>query len=92
MTDAWIKDPDATLDWEFDWTNWLSTSDGEVIVSHVITVQTGLTKVSDSATTETVTVWLSGGSVRNVYNVTCHITTSAGRQDDRTLGLTIADR
>lgn len=89
-----LKDSSARLDYLFDWaaltngngiTDWLSA--GETITDHTITVTTGLT-VDSSALTNTATsviVWLSGGTTGNSYDVTCHITTSAGREDDRTI-------
>jgi hypothetical protein len=57
---TYLKDPEAVLDWVFDWSDWLAV--GETILSRVITVATGLVKDSDTITggSTTVTVWLSG--------------------------------
>lgn len=101
MTTRYLKDPDAVLDWKFDWKaltngsgpeNWLET--GETIASHTVTAAAGLTVDSSSLTdgNTSVTVWLSGGTVRNGYDVTCHITTSNGRQDDRTIRIYVVER
>jgi len=93
---AFLKDPDAVLDYVFDWkaatnqptvsglTDWLAS--GETISSHVITADEGI-DVDSSALSDTntsVTVWLSGGTVGAVYEVACKIVTSASRTDERT--------
>jgi len=56
---------------------------GETISSHVVTVETGITKDSDAITdtNTSVTVWLSGGTFGDKYTITCEIVTSAGRTD-----------
>jgi len=41
-----LKDPDAVLDYGFDWSDWLA--DGETISTSTWTVETGITKDSDS--------------------------------------------
>jgi len=87
---TWSKDPNAVLDWAFDWSRWLSAS--ETISSAVIEVESGLTKDSQSNTTTTVTVWLSGGTLGVTYDVTCRITTNQGRTDERTIGIRVTDR
>lgn len=89
-TNTFIKDPSAVLDYVFDWSDWLAT--GEVISSHVITVDTGLTKDSSSEASGIVTVWLSGGTAGTNYKVACKIVTSAGRTDERTMWIKVADR
>lgn len=101
MTDTFIKDPSAVLDYKFDWkalTNDSGTSDwlasGETISSKTITASSGIT-VDSSSITDTntsVTVWLSGGSAGNNYTVACLIVTSAGRTDERTITIQCRDR
>lgn len=81
-------DPDATLDWAFDWSAWLA--DGETITSHE-TVPDGVTVDSSSESAGVVTVWVSGGQLGSA-RVTCRITTSAGRVDDRTRMLYVRER
>jgi len=93
MTEKTIpKDPDAVLDYAFDWEteSWLET--GETISSHVITVPAGITKDSDSEADGIVTVWLSGGTAGEDYVITCKITTSAGRTDKRSFVIRCGDR
>lgn len=88
MTDR-IKDPDAVLDFSFDWaTNWLEPA--ETIVD--FTVTTGLTVDSSAEFDGVVTVWLSGGTAGENYPLTCRIVTSAGRTDDRTMTIRVRER
>ena len=88
---SFIKDPDATLDYAFDWsTYWLQ--DDESIISHIVTVSSGLTKDMESENSGIVTVWLSGGNVGENYEVSCRIVTSFGRTDDRTIKIMVRER
>lgn len=99
-----VKDPDAILDYKFDWapstngtpggsSDWLAA--GETIESYTLTISpSGLTVDSDSSTDAdtSVTCWLSGGTAGVKYALTCHIVTSAGRVDDRTVHIRVAER
>ena len=81
-----VKDPDAVLDYAFDWTDdavdpWLQT--GESINSHIVTVSAGITKDSDSEADGIITVWLSGGTAGERYVIACKIVTNLGRTDER---------
>lgn len=89
MPRSFVKDPDAVLDYEFDWSDWLGA---DTIATHTVTAATGLTVDTSEATSTAVTVWLSGGSVGTSYAVTCHIETAAGREDDRTVTLAVQER
>ncbi|MFV9676703.1 MAG: hypothetical protein ACNYVW_03530 [Methanosarcinales archaeon] len=84
------KDPDAVLDYAFDWTEWLQAS--EVITTHIISIDAGIIKDSDSENAGIVTVWLSGGTDGETYNVACRITTNLGRTDERTAVVEMAER
>lgn len=91
-TTLWRKDPDARLDWAFDWASdgWLD--DGETISSYTVTAEAGITVDSDNEAAGIVTVWLSGGTVGVSYDVACRITTSDGRVDERTITIRVQDR
>lgn len=89
MARNFVKDPDAVLDYEWDWAAWLGA---DTIASHTVTAEAGLTVDSSEATTTAVTAWLSGGSVGMSYAVTCHVVTAAGREDDRTVTVTVMER
>lgn len=82
------KDPDALLDYVFDWSDWLET---DVITSSTWTVDAGLTRESDSATTTQTSVWLSGGTVGGVYEALNRIVTGGGRTADRVLLVRVLD-
>ena len=98
------KDPQAVLDYTFDWkaeTNGTNGADwdwlaaGETITSRVITISpTGLTKDSDSLTDSntSVTVWLSGGAPGIDYTVSCKIGTSSSRTDERSITVQVVHR
>jgi len=90
MTRHFLKDPDAVLDYQIDWSSWLDT--GETISASAWTVPTGLTEDSDSNTTTTATVWLSGGTAGVTYSVTNQITTSDSRTEDRTITIRCGER
>lgn len=77
------KDPDATLDYMVDWSSWMVS--GDSIVSSTWIVPVGIVKASDSYTSTTATVWLSGGAVGSEYSVTNRVVTTQGRIDDRTI-------
>lgn len=86
----WVKDPDAVLDWRWDWSEWLA--DGEVIIASLFTVSAGLVKNSDTFSATSATVWLSGGTPGTPYSVANRITTSAGRIDERTITIRVTNR
>ena len=89
-----LKDPDAILDYQLDWTQYLA--EGDTIDSAEwsvagdlpdLTVDTGI------ATGTVTTVWLSGGiAAESPYVVTCHIETVQGRADDRSIQIKIGER
>ena len=85
-----IKDPDAVLDYGFDWDDWLATA--ETISSTSWTVPSGITKDSDQYDDTTAKVWLSGGTVDTEYELTCQIATSGGRTDDRSFIIEVQER
>jgi hypothetical protein len=89
-TSDYTKDPDATLDWNFDWQYWLD--DGETITTSTFVVDPGLTVTTSSHTGTSSTVWVSGGRTGQIYKVTNHIVTSAGRIDERSIRIRIQDR
>ena len=85
------KDPNATLDYTFDWSLYL-TPLADVISSVTWVLSSGLTKVSQSNTTSTATAFVSGGVLGATETITCRITTASGRTDDRTVNLRIVTK
>ncbi|MCC6362215.1 MAG: hypothetical protein IT165_01755 [Bryobacterales bacterium] len=86
---TFTKDPNAVLDYSIDWTRWL---DGDTIATSEWIVPSGLTKVTDSRTTKTATVWLSGGVASQSYTLTNRITTTGGRTEDRSFIVKVEER
>jgi len=86
---TYVKDPDATLDYTWDWAPLLYT--GDAIATHTITA-TGLTVGTHTNTATTVTARLSGGSDGSDYMATARITTTGGRIDDRTYLIKIREQ
>lgn len=80
------KDPEAVLDYSFDWSRWL---DGDTISSSTWDADDGITVDSDAFGENISTVWLSGGEAGQFYKVTNHIVTAAGRESDRTMVLPV---
>lgn len=85
------KDPDAVLDYIFDWSAWLAEIT-DTIATNSIIVETGITCDSDSIVDDTVVAWISGGTAGTTYRVTCRIVTAGGRTDDRSIFIKIAER
>lgn len=78
----YLKDPNASLVYGWDWSKWLAAEDA--IDSSEWEVPEGLTLVAEGTTNKTSTwVRLSGGDNGKKYRVVNHITTIAGDEDDR---------
>lgn len=88
----YTHDPNAILDYAVDWSTWLAS--GETITASTWTVPTGLTTATPAASFAAgkATIWLTGGTAGTSYRVTNHITTSAGRQDERSLQIDATER
>lgn len=84
------QDPEANLDWIFDWNLWLG--EFEFISSAQFITDPGITVTNNSSTQKTATVWLSGGTEGQTYRITCRVTTNEGRTDDRSFTLRITNR
>ena len=99
---AFTKDPDAVLDWYFDWaalsngtgeSDWLAG--GESITAATVTVApSGLTAGEPAIVNggTAVQVWLSAGVAGVDYRVTCRVATSAGRTDERSATVKVRQR
>ena len=86
---AAVKDPQATLDYRFDWSAWLTP---DTISSVTWTVPVGITQTAATNTTTTATIWLSAGTVGTRYTIVCRITTAAGRIDERSLIVSVQQK
>ncbi|CAL8476381.1 hypothetical protein [Caballeronia sp. S22] len=84
---SFIKDPQAVLDFNWDWSAWLGQS--ETIVDKTVTPAAGITVDSSSISGKVVAAWISGGTAGTAYVVACTITTSAGRTETRRLQIVV---
>ena len=87
------KDPQAKLDYSFDWREWLGadTISAFLLLVDPVTA-TGMTVATVPPQVQVggiVTFWLQGGVEGDAYNVTCRVSTAAGRTDDRTMKIKI---
>lgn len=92
-----VKDPDAVLDYTFDWTAWLALN-GDAISTHAASIENAADAggVIDSSLVvgDKVTVWVSGGTAGKTMTLRCRITTNntPARIDDRTVYLKVKAR
>lgn len=82
------KDPEAVLDYAYDFGNhpekpWLE--DGDSLQSHSVVADAGITVDSSAIVGDQVVVWLSGGTPGESYDVTVRAVSAQGRTDDKTV-------
>jgi len=85
----YTKDPADVLDYILNYASEDGTNDGsdsddgflqgDTISTSTWSIETGLTEDSESETTKTATVWLSGGTDGDTYKATNTIVTAGGR-------------
>lgn len=89
------KDPAATLDYTFNWTDYLSAIGSDTIASVQFTLAdtASATVAAQSNTSTHATAWVSGGTVDELVKLDCKITTSStpARVDSRSVYLKIKD-
>lgn len=81
------KEPTAILDYSIDWSDFLTGGD-TIVSSTWSTSDIGIVVDSNTYTTNTTTVWLSGGVDGYNYVVTNSIVTQLGREDSRYIEIT----
>lgn len=88
-----VKSVGATLDFGFNWDDWLE--EGESLVSYeFVKIDEGIT-LTDPKLVDTYVIFiLSGGTVDTWYEIICRITTDASpaRVDERTLRVYVTQR
>ncbi len=87
-TPDYLKDPDATVDYEFTWGVELN---GDTIETSTFLLPDGLTSVSTTVTDSTATIFVSGGAQGGIYRVTNRIVTAAGRTMDKTITVLVSE-
>lgn len=86
VTRTIFKSPASVKIVEVDWSAWLG---GASIIASGFTVPSGLTKVSETLAGAVAKVKLAGGDLSNVYLVTCQITDSLGRTEERSFNVSV---
>ena len=92
------KDPNAFLDYTFDWTDWLTSLeslDTIVGINFDVDPDTAGAPVVEYGQIIDGTLavaWVSGGAPGVTYSLRCRITTANGRIDDRTVYLKVKER
>lgn len=86
------KDPNDVLDYTFDWTAYLAAIADTITGTPTLTLDTGITKNSQTNTTNTVTLIISGGTAINIYRVLCQIQTAACRTIERSFYIRVINR
>lgn len=84
-----LADPDGSLDWAHDWTDWLAVGSPPDTISSRQWSITPLNGTSPETPTlvgaTTDTVFVSGMQVGKIYHLTEQVTTAAGVVDQRTI-------
>lgn len=91
-----LFDPDAILDFPFDWSNWLTDTLASY-ASHTITCEAPLECVQSAESNGIIVarIQVAAGQTPEVgrkYSFTCHIVADDGQEDERTLYLKITER
>lgn len=85
-----VQDPDEVLDYTIDWSEWLA--EGDTITAATSTPDAGITVDSTSFTVNSTTIWISGGTPGEKYNISVHVTTNGGREGDRSITIEIKEK
>lgn len=89
---TYVKDPDATLDYSVDWSQFLAGSDGDSISTAAWLEASGDLTITDSGHSSGIhTGFISGGTLGESYTVTSRITTTGGRINDSSFILLIRE-
>ena len=88
---SFVKDPDAILDYTFDWGPWLGV---DTISTSTWVAESGITIVpaSEAIVGNLTRLYLSGGSVNMGYEITNRITTVDSRTEERTILIRVRER
>lgn len=87
-----FKDPNARLDYPYDWADWLTEGDSVTAATWVVTGNDDALVVEAEGVGGTITTaWLVGGTLGELYKLTCHVTTANGREDDHSELFVIQD-
>jgi hypothetical protein len=91
MPSNFIKDPDAILDYQVDWSELLDQV-SDYIVSAAVSADTTITVHAQTFTSASHTIWLRGGTVGTRSRVRSKIWTQGGRVDERSITVLTRER
>lgn len=87
MAYDFTKDPDDVLDYTWNFTEFLAeitdTIASKSFIVEDVSMTVGNSQIVDSA--KRVTAMISGGTLDNVFGITCRIVTAGGRTKDKTM-------
>ena len=88
---AYVKRAAEVKDYKIDWSDRLLVNGvaGDTISTSTWVVETGITKDSDTNTTTSTTIWLSGGTAGVEYTLTNRVVTAQGRTHEESFLVTI---
>lgn len=85
------KDPNDILDYSIDWSQWLASGDF-ISTSTWTSTSSAIVLATNTNGTATTTIWASGGTAGEVYDIANIIVTNDGRQEERRIELTVVYR
>ena len=88
---TFAKDPDARLDYTVDWTAFLTGSSDTVSTYSFVSPSVDLTFEDEAMLDGMHTIFISGGTLNEVYLVTSRIETTGGRINDSSFRLLIRE-
>lgn len=89
MPQIFIKDPDATKDYQINWNTWLN---GDTISTSEWDVPDGIKKENDTNNTTTATIWVSGGTAGEMYKLVNTIVTAGGRTEQDSITIKVLEK
>ncbi len=97
MTEQYLKDPNALIDYAIDWSaDYLASGEQITASSWFILPQGAVGDLSVdhslAPVTGVVTVFVTGGIAGKLYRVTNRITTNQGRTDERSITIRIEEK
>lgn len=88
-----LHDPNAVLDYTFNWTAWLNTVVDRIIsIDFLVSNSVNAVVVAQYFSDTHATAWVSGGVPGEKITLRCRIYTLEGRVDDRTGYLKVKER
>lgn len=86
MPSYFQKDPNEVLNYTVDYAQQLTEDGGTTISSSTWTISpSGLTQDSETESSTTATIWVSGGTEGQAYQVRNDVVTSGGQEYSRTI-------